>query len=60
VSDLKNIYMKIFLMPAGMQSSQYFGGINENTAEAPPADIGKLIDKSEQGPYDSPFNLVRG
>jgi hypothetical protein len=47
-------------MPASMQSSQYFGGINENTAEAQPTNIGKLIDKSEQCPYDSSFNLSEG
>jgi CubicO group peptidase (beta-lactamase class C family) len=48
------------LMPAGMQSSQYFNGINENIAEAPPTFKGKLIDKGEQRAYDLSFNPSEG
>ena len=48
------------LIPAGMQSSQYFNGINENIAEAPPTYKGKLIDKSEQRAYDLSFNPSEG
>ena len=48
------------LIPAGMQSNQYFNGINENIAEAPPTFKGKLIDKSERRAYDLSFNPSEG
>jgi CubicO group peptidase (beta-lactamase class C family) len=59
VSYEKYIHENI-LMPAGMQGSQYFNGINENIAEAPPTFEGKLIDKSGQRPYDLSFNPSEG
>jgi len=43
-----------------MQSRQYFDGINESISEALPTDIVKLIDKSEQRPYDTSFNPSEG
>lgn len=51
---------KNILVPAGMDKSRYFNGVNENISEAPPTYKGKFIDKSEQRPFDSLFNPSEG
>jgi len=48
------------LMPAGMQESNYFNGMNEHFSEAPPTKRGRLIAKSKQRPYDLSFNPSEG
>jgi CubicO group peptidase (beta-lactamase class C family) len=48
------------LVPAGMDKSWYFNGVNENISEAPPTYKGKLINKSEQRPFDTSFNPSEG
>jgi CubicO group peptidase (beta-lactamase class C family) len=51
---------KNILVPASMVKSKYFDGVNENISEALPTYKGKLIDKSEQRPFDSSFNPSEG
>lgn len=59
VSYEKYIYENI-LMPANMQKSNYFNGMNEHFAEALPTKRGRLIAKSKQRPYDLSFNPSEG
>jgi CubicO group peptidase (beta-lactamase class C family) len=51
---------KNILVPAKMDKSRFFNGVNENISEAPPTYKGKLIDKSEQRPFDTSFNPSEG
>lgn len=51
---------KNILVPASMDKSRYFDGVNESISEAPPTYKGKLIDKSEQRHFDTSFNPSEG
>lgn len=51
---------KNILVPASMDKSRYFDGVNETISEAAPTYKGKLIDKSEQRLFDKSFNPSEG
>jgi CubicO group peptidase (beta-lactamase class C family) len=55
----KYIYENI-LIPASMEKSNYFNGMNKYFAEAPPTKRGRLIAESKQRPYDLSFNPSEG
>ena len=48
------------IVPAGMDKTNYFNGVNDYRANAEPTKKGKLIREREQRPYDLSFNPSEG